>query len=82
MGALASLTSLPTTLCLAAAAMLIGSLLGPMFPLRMGEHKNITQVVPFEDLLVADTPLPGAGPTICTSAPAPPWPIGSWRRSF
>ncbi|MFZ2218483.1 MAG: MFS transporter, partial [Rhodoferax sp.] len=61
-GALASLTSLPTALCLAAAAMLIGSLLGPLFPLRMGEHKDITQVVPFEDLLLADTPLPGAGP--------------------
>jgi MFS family permease len=61
-GALASLASLPTALCVAAAGVVAGSLLGPLFPLRMGEHKDVTQVIPFEDLLVADTPQPGAGP--------------------
>ena len=61
-GALASLASLPIALCVAAAAMLIGALLGPLFPLRIGEHKDVTQVVPFEDLLVADAPLPNSGP--------------------
>ena len=61
-GALASLTSLPTALCVAAAGVAAGSLLGPLFPLRMGEHKDVTQVIPFEDLLVADAPQPGAGP--------------------
>ena len=61
-GALASLTSLSTALCVAAAAVSIGALLGPLFPLRMGEHKDVTQVVPFEDLLVTDAPQPSAGP--------------------
>jgi MFS family permease len=61
-GALASLASLPIALCVAAAGVLAGSLLGPLFPLRMGEHKDVTQVTPFEDLLVADAPQPTAGP--------------------
>ena len=61
-GALASLASLPTALCVASGAMLVGSLLGPLYPLRMGEYKDVTQVMPFEDLLVTDTPRPSAGP--------------------
>lgn len=61
-GALASLASLPVSLAVAAGGMLVGSLLGPLFPLRMGEQKDVTQVVPFEDLLVADAPQPSAGP--------------------
>lgn len=61
-GALASLSSLTTALCVAAAAVMIGALLGSLFPLRMGDHKDVTQVIPFEDLLVADAPEPNAGP--------------------
>jgi MFS family permease len=61
-GALASLISLPFSLCFAAALMMVSAALGPLFPLRMGEHKDVTQVAPFEDLLVADTPQPSAGP--------------------
>lgn len=61
-GALASLINLPFSLCLAAALMMISAAFGPLLPLRMGGHKDVTQVAPFEDLLVADTPQPGAGP--------------------
>jgi MFS family permease len=61
-GALAGLFGLPTALCLAAACLLVGLPLALRFPLRMGEAHDVTQVQPFEDLLVADEPDPSAGP--------------------
>lgn len=61
-GALAGLVGLQGALCAAAALMLGGLLLAKPFPLRMGAEQDVTQVAPFEDLLVADEPLPEAGP--------------------
>ena len=60
-GAVAGLAGLQGALCAAAALMLANLLLARRFPLRMGALHDVTQA-PFEDLLVADEPDPGAGP--------------------
>ena len=60
-GAAAGLLGLQLALCAAAALMLANLALARRFPLRMGELHEVTQA-PFEDLLVADTPDPEAGP--------------------
>uniref|UniRef100_UPI003784DE56 MFS transporter n=1 Tax=Aquabacterium sp. TaxID=1872578 RepID=UPI003784DE56 len=61
-GAVAGIGGLQTALLLAAALMLAGLSLAKWFPLRMGEAHDVTQVAPFEDLLVPDPPDPEAGP--------------------
>jgi MFS family permease len=60
-GAVASLTSLPVALLIAALTMLAGLLLARRFPLRMGATLEVTPA-PLEHLLIADEPHPEAGP--------------------
>ncbi|WP_088287149.1 MFS transporter [Ideonella sp. A 288] len=61
-GAVAGVAGLPMALCLAAALMLAGMLLARRFPLRMGGAPEVTQAVPFEDLLIAHVPAHEDGP--------------------
>ena len=61
-GIVSGLAGLQVALCLAAGLMLAGLLLARPFPLRMGGHTDVTQVVPFETLLLAHEPHPDAGP--------------------
>ena len=61
-GAIASIFSLATALCVAALCMAGGMLLARPFPLRMGEAPDVDQVAPWEDLFVAEEPEPEAGP--------------------
>ncbi|HSW05546.1 MFS transporter [Aquabacterium sp.] len=61
-GAIAGIAGLQVALCLAAALMFAGLLLAKPFPLRMGAMQDVTQVSPFEDLLIKDQPDPEAGP--------------------
>jgi hypothetical protein len=61
-GAVAGIAGLQAALCLAALLMFAGLLLARPFPLRMGAMQDVTQVAPFEDLLIADQPNPEAGP--------------------
>ncbi|MEP7280742.1 MAG: MFS transporter [Rubrivivax sp.] len=61
-GALSDLIGLRVVLGTAAALMLAGPLLARRYPLRMGEARDVTQAVPWEDLFVAQEPAPEAGP--------------------
>ena len=61
-GAIAGIAGVAVALCGAAACMLAGLLLARRFPLRMGDASDVTQAVPFEDLLMTDEPDPEAGP--------------------
>jgi hypothetical protein len=60
-GAVAGLTSLPVALLAATVAMLAGLLLAKPFPLRMGEHLEVTPA-PLEHLPMPHEPDPEAGP--------------------
>jgi MFS family permease len=61
-GALSGIASLDTALYAAAASMAAGALLARPFPLRMGEAREVTPVVMWDDFRVADEPAPEAGP--------------------
>jgi MFS family permease len=60
-GAVAGIAGLQAALAAAAVALLAGLALARRFPLRMGEHLEVTPA-PLEHLLVADEPDPEAGP--------------------
>jgi MFS family permease len=60
-GAVAGIASLEAALLAAAAALVAGLALARPFPLRMGEHHEVTPA-PLEHLLVADEPGLEAGP--------------------
>lgn len=61
-GALSSVFGLIAALCAGALCMAGGMLLARHFPLRMGVAPEVDQVAPWEDLFVAQEPLPEAGP--------------------
>jgi MFS family permease len=61
-GALSSLFGLTAALCVGALCMAGGMLLARPFPLRMGKAPEVDQVAPWEDLFVAEEPVPEAGP--------------------
>ena len=61
-GALSSLFGLTAALCAGALCMAGGMLLARPFPLRMGYAPEVAQVAPWEDLFVAEEPVPEAGP--------------------
>lgn len=61
-GALSDIAGLTPTLLLAAVAMAAGPLLARRFPLRMGGVSEVTQAPLSEDLFIAHTPDPEAGP--------------------
>jgi MFS family permease len=61
-GALSDLVGLSATLTLAAGLMACGPLLSRRYPLRMGEARDVTQVVPTEALSVGQAPALGDGP--------------------
>ncbi len=61
-GAASDVVGLQVALCTAAALMLAGPLLARRYPLRMGEARDVTQAVPWEDLFIVHEPDPEAGP--------------------
>jgi MFS family permease len=61
-GAVSSLAGLPIALCVAAVTMVAGLLLAKPFPLRMGEHQDVTPGIPWDELLIVDEPAPQDGP--------------------
>jgi MFS family permease len=61
-GAVSGVAGLPVTLCIAAVSMLGGLLLVKPFPLRMGEHPEVTPGTPWEELFIVAEPNPEDGP--------------------
>jgi MFS family permease len=61
-GAFAGIAGLQAALWVAAAAMAAGYFLARPFPLRMGEHQDVTPATAWEEYIVAGEPDPDAGP--------------------
>ena len=61
-GAVSGFAGLPVALCAAAVAMVAGLLLARPFPLRMGEHQEVTPGTPWEELFIVAEPNPDDGP--------------------
>ena len=61
-GAVSDLGGLALALSMASVLMLAGTLLRKPFPLRIGEHSDVTQAAPWDDLSIADEPEPQDGP--------------------
>jgi MFS family permease len=61
-GAVSGVAGLPFTLCVAAVTMAAGLVLARPFPLRMGEHQDVTPGTPWEELFIVAEPNPEDGP--------------------
>jgi MFS family permease len=61
-GAVSDLAGLAFALSVASLLMLAGVLLRKPFPLRIGEHADVTQAAPWDDLSIAHEPAPEDGP--------------------
>ena len=61
-GAVSAVAGLPVALCAAAVSMAAGLLLARPFPLRMGEHQEVTPGTPWEELFIVAEPDPKDGP--------------------